>query len=289
MHTIDTIGVNRLEMDIQRPSGCFVLGSPRGSGVGGGIPNLLHPITFCHHRVTNIVARIGPRTGPTNHSLLLNAHFDTVPDSPGANDDGAAVATIMDVLGVMAYSSTPLAHDLVFLFNGAEENFLQSAQGFVTKHPWRHSIRAFINLDAAGSGGRELLFRSGPGSSWLMKEYLDAAPHPFCNSVGQDYYESGLVPSATDFLVFKDFGHLPGLDIAYIRNGWRYHTEFDTVERIDEGAIQHAGENLLAVVKAILKSPSMRSGGPEHGDTKWVFLDVIGLFSVYYSIETGGC
>ncbi len=42
-----------------------------------------------------------------------------------------------------------------------------------------------------------------------MKEYLDAAPHPFCNSVGQDYYESGLVPSATDFQVFKDFGHPP--------------------------------------------------------------------------------
>ena len=50
------------------------------------------------------------------------------------------------------------------------------------------------------------------------------------------------------FRIFRDYGHIPGLDIAFVRDGYIYHTEYDTSERIALASIQRAGDNVLAVL-----------------------------------------
>jgi len=38
-------------------------------------------------------------------------------------------------------------------------------------------IRALVNLDSAGAGGREILFQGGPNHPWLMKASQNRAIH----------------------------------------------------------------------------------------------------------------
>lgn len=130
-----------IEIDIQRPSGSFNLAFFDG-------------FTSVYRNVTNIVVRITPKHSyPPQNTILVNGHFDSVPGSPGASDDAVSCAVMLEVLRCLAQArSFRFTHGVVFNFNGAEENVLQASHGFITQHRWANTIRAFVNLEAAGAG-----------------------------------------------------------------------------------------------------------------------------------------
>ena len=54
------------------------------------------------------------------------------------------------------------------------------------------------------------LWFEGPQHPWLVTAYAESAPHPFGSVIGQELFQTGLIPSDTDFRIFRDFGHIPG-------------------------------------------------------------------------------
>lgn len=87
--------------------------------------------------------------------------------------------------------------------------------------------------------------------------YQRAAPHPSGHVAAEEIFQSGLVPSDTDFRIFRDYGHVPGMDFAHVMNGYRYHTKYDNIDFISADVLQRTGDNILALAQLILDSEQL--------------------------------
>lgn len=81
---------------------------------------------------------------------------------------------------------------------------------FITQHRWAADVRAVMNLDSAGIGGRELMFRTTPNNYWMLKYYKENAIHPTATVLIDELFDMGIIPSDSDFRIFRDYGHIPG-------------------------------------------------------------------------------
>ncbi|KAF5278793.1 hypothetical protein FQA39_LY18351 [Lamprigera yunnana] len=256
---------NVIELDVQKASGAFQL-------------RFLDGMTNVYRNMQNIIVRIGSRIN-SPHSLLLNCHFDTVSQSPGASDDGAGCAVMLEMLRVLSQSDKILLHNIIFLFNGGEENFMPASHGFITQHKWAKEVRAFINIEACGAGGRELLFQAGPNHPWILETYSEEVPYPYASSMAQEIFQSGLIPGDTDYRIFRDFGNVSGLDFAWSSNGYVYHTKFDSIDQIPLGTLQRTGDNILALARGMATGHQL-SNVESHRAGNLVFFDFLGAFVV---------
>ncbi|XP_033153297.1 endoplasmic reticulum metallopeptidase 1 isoform X2 [Drosophila mauritiana] len=259
-----------LEVDVQQPTGSYVVGT----------------MTSIYQGIQNVVVKLSPANSNSSSYLLINSHFDTKPGSPGAGDDGTMVVVMLEVLRQMSISESGFMHPIVFLFNGAEENPLQASHGFITQHKWAPNCKAVINLEVGGNGGRDILFQSGPNNPWLVKYYKQHSKHPFASTLAEEIFQFGILPSDTDFRIFRDYGNIPGLDIAQFSNGYVYHTAFDSFDVVPGRAVQNTGENILSLVRA-LSNASELYNTKEHSTGHAVFFDFLGLFFVTYTEKTG--
>ena len=223
-------------------------------------------------RVQNVIARL-PGLDPD--AVLVSAHYDSPAESVGAADDAVAVAAIVEAARALAAGPRP-HYTVIFNINDGEEQGLLGAQAFLL-HPWARDVRAFLNLESAGNVGKAILFQAGPGNAWLTGRYARSVPYPYGSVIGQDIFQSGAIPSGTDFEVYRTAG-LRGLDVAFYRGGWAYHTALDQVSAVAPGSLQHMGANALALVRDL-------AAGPLPGDTGGspsVYYDVLGLMMVRY-------
>ena len=162
---------------------------------------------------------------------------------------------------------------------------LHGSHGFITQHAWAKDVKAFINLESTASGGKEILFQSGPKNSWIVDLY-SAVKRPFAQVMGEELFQSGLTPHFTDFQIFVEYGGVPGLDFAHIKDGYRYHTKYDDVKYLPREFLQHTGENILELTKAFANSDILPDA-KDHADSASVYYDFLGWFFVSYTRAIG--
>lgn len=70
-----------------------------------------------------------PGTVPGGRAVLVLAHYDSQPHAPGAGDDGAGVAAMLETARVLR-AGPPLRHDVSWLFSDGEEAGLLGVRAF---------------------------------------------------------------------------------------------------------------------------------------------------------------
>ncbi|KAI8070896.1 hypothetical protein BC940DRAFT_235259 [Gongronella butleri] len=249
-----------------------------------------HMVLKAYTNITNIIVRLscpendftlGTERQCEQDAVLVNSHFDTTLGSPGATDDGSGTAVMLEIIRVMSQRDwSGYRNSVVFLFNGAEESLQDASHAFITMHDLKDTIKSVVNIDACGTTGREILFQA---NSREMIEAYKHAPYPHGTVMANDVFRTGLILSDTDFRQFVQYGNLTGIDMAIYKNSYLYHTHLDVSQHLEPGAIQHLGENTLAILDHLAKNTSLANIEPT---SEMVFFDVHGVLFLVYTWAT---
>ncbi|TAM74994.1 M28 family peptidase [bacterium] len=212
-------------------------------------------------QLTNLVARVRGRRA-AQPLFLLGAHFDHLPTSPGADDNAAAVAIVVEA--ARRLREDPPAHDVAIALYDAEEPpyFRTSDMGSMRFY---HEVLAAreervalpIVLDLCGHDVEdgelaESVMVMGLERSRALRASFDRhlehglalRPIPVPN---------GITGDVSDYHTFRVMGH----PFVFLTCGrWsHYHRESDTVDRLRPGkmaAIAAYAERLLRAADAAL-------------------------------------
>ncbi len=220
--------------------------------------------------VYNVMARL-EGTG-NGKAVLLMAHYDSQPNTPGAADDAAGVAAILETMRAIQQSGT-LQNDVIMLFTDGEEYGLYGAQAF-TEHPWIKDVGVVVNVEARGNSGPSMTFEISPENGWVIKQFAAAAPFPVASSLGYEVYR--VLPNNTDFTVFRELGYT-GMNSATIDGFVHYHKLTDSPENLNLGSLQHHGSNMLAMARHFGNIPLANTKAEDR-----VFFNPAGTWFVHY-------
>jgi hypothetical protein len=207
--------------------------------------------------VENVVGVL-PGLDRTAPAVLVMAHYDSVPGSPGAADDAAGVAAGLEIM--RALKARGMARrDVMLLLTDGEESGLLGAGAFFRADPLARRVGFVLNMEARGGGGRAQMFETGPGAAETIALFSHTAVRPASSSLAVKLYS--MTSNDTDFTRSRAAG-LPGLNYAFIGRQFDYHSASSTPETLDQGALQDIGRQVLAAAAGAAFAPALpREGG----------------------------
>ena len=227
--------------------------------------------------LTNVIGVL-PGRNRSLPAVLLMSHHDTVWGSPGAADDTAGIAVSLEVARAIK-AGGGAERDLVVLVTDAEELGLEGAKQFFAEHPLRSRVGAVINMEARGGGGRTTLFQTSSDNGNAVALFADVARRPGGSSLAAYVYS--VLPNDTDLTPVLA-GSYTAYNFAFIGRSGLYHSPLATPARLDQGAVQDMGAQVLELSRALLNSPAMPAPAPDA-----VFFDLFGRIMLTYPAWAG--
>jgi Iap family predicted aminopeptidase len=181
----------------------------------------------------NVIARRSSQ----NPLVIVGAHYDSVPGSPGANDNASGTVTVLELARQLADS--PLAAQIWFLFFDGEEDGLWGSRRFVEQNPEIvRGLKGMLNLDMVGVNVNGTL---GIGGSGELRALAD------CNAL---QVACGSAPGGgSDHVPFAQ----AGVPVLFFFRGLdpNYHRPTDTLA--DPVLMAQTGQVVRGILERLLR------------------------------------
>lgn len=244
-------------------------------------------------KTRNVIAQT--KTGSTADVVMVGAHLDSVPEGPGINDNGSGVAAVLET-ALQLGSSPQVTNAVRFGFWGAEETGLLGSNDYVGSLDLDalRDIALYLNFDMLGSPNpgyftydgdqsttpdeREGVPRVPEGSAGLERTlvaYLDRAGKPgedtsFDGRSDYDGFTQAGIPAGG---LFSGGEEKKSTAQAEVWGGEadqpfdpNYHKPGDTIDNIDETALQIHGSGVGYSVGLYAQDQRGRNGIPLRDD-----------------------
>jgi Zn-dependent M28 family amino/carboxypeptidase len=154
-----------------------IVGAPTGQALRAAAPSRIRVRVDAiseRRRSRNLLAETTSAKG--SRVVMAGAHVDSVPTSPGINDNGSGVAALLEVARALGGRAPGARVRLAFW--GAEEPGLFGSTYYVDQlgDVARRQIAAYLNLDVIGSPNAKRAVYSGgdPGIEGLLRSLVGA-------------------------------------------------------------------------------------------------------------------
>ncbi len=234
-------------------------------------------IPFSRHRFASFEGNgenFSVDVGSGDRLLLLIAHHDAVPGSPGANDNAAAVGILLSLLDRIE-PLVPARWRVRFLFTACEELGYLGARAYVREIPLG-GVAGVLSLELCGIGDALALWDVEPETPFLRR--TAGALEGFGLRRDEGYHVVGRIPVfGSDHRAFATTG-IPayGLSIVplaqaealrrFVFTPWRsalqalvrrpppfdtYHTPRDALGTLEPPALERVARALEAIILAL--------------------------------------
>jgi hypothetical protein len=180
----------------------------------------------------NVAIRIEGSECP-EEIVTVSAHYDSVPEGPGAYDNMAAGAMVMEAYRF--FKEHCPRRSMEFIWFGAEEKGLLGSKAYVKAHQEELDRHIFnLNVDLAGQllGGNVLGITADPTVCTALRELMEV------NEIGVTI-KNQVWSSDSNTFAWKG---IPALTLN--RDGFGMHTRHDTVEWISPWALERGARTL---------------------------------------------
>ena len=214
-----------------------------------GLDVRYHEWSYGGYTDRNIEGTLEGISETSDEIYIICAHYDTVPGSPGADDDGSGTVAVMAAAKIM--SQYQFNHTIKFVaFSGEEEGLLGSHEYARDAAQNGDNIIAALNIDMIGFAISEedetnIKVYENEASEWLTDYSIE---------VSEEYFEIlnlTIIPSGytygSDHHSFWEYGYDSVFYHEYNFNDY-YHSPEDTIDKMNMDYDTRSSELIIATL-----------------------------------------